>query len=108
MSGFWQQVGTTTITVNAPAGAAAGGQVTRVRSIAAVSTAAGNLVISDSVLGTVFQMILAGASGATIMPTPIDVRGSPGGNLTISWSAAGASISVEGDFVPIGYPYGQA
>lgn len=100
MSGYWQQTGTTSITLTAPAGAAAGGEQIRIRSIVASVASAAALTVTDSVAGVIWQF-----TGTQIALAGLDIRGSVGGNLTIAL-ASGTAIDVAGDYVPQGYPYG--
>lgn len=101
MSGYWSVVtATTPAAVTAPASTAAG-LVLRVRGLAASGT--GLVTITDSISGLIWQVTIA--TGTALVETDLDVRGSVGGNLTIA-SAGGTGVSVQGDYVTIGYPYG--
>ena len=112
MSGQWQVTGTTSLAAITPptgSGAAASalaasiGTVVRIRALS-VSAGAGALTITDSVLSAVIWQITLGA-GAVFSQTDLDIRGSPGASLTIAATSA-TGINAQGDYVPIGYPYG--
>lgn len=104
MSGFWQVTATSSpVTISAPAGAAAAGEVIRIRALAIMAAAAA-LTITDSNLGVVWQITPAAAGLVAL--TSLDIRGSPGGSLTIANTGSTGGINAEGDYCPIGYPYG--
>ena len=111
MSGQWQVTGATGLQIFPPTGsgapaaalAASIGTVTRIRAIT-ISAAAAAVTISDSNLGTIWQ--LAAPTAATIVSqADLDLRSSPGGTLTIA-NVGSTAINVQGDWVPQGYPYG--
>lgn len=102
MSGYWSATtATTPATISAPASAAAAGEVLRIRGLAASGT--GTVTVTDSNAGVIWQVTLP--TSGLFNQADLDIRGSVGGNLSVA-AAAGSGVSVQGDFVPQGYPYG--
>lgn len=106
MSGQWQVTGTTTVTQTAPAGAAAASLQLRVRAISGSVSAAGNLTIQDNAGSPNTYYTIALAAAGAFQQSDLDIRIAVGLNMVASFSAGGTGLNVEGDYVPIGYPYG--
>lgn len=128
MSGFWSitnrpSAGTAaSASQSSPAGSASGGQQVRLggiqASLAGISGSGSDLlVVRDGPTGTgtiIFQIDVAvGSNGVAIVQLPqMDLRATPGNALTVEFVSGSAGnredINAQGDFVTLGWPFGQS
>src|SRR6516162_10154017 len=113
MAGSWpvtarETAASASATQNSPAGAANVGMILRVRAVQAAiggaTAATSTFTISDSVLGTIFQMDIN--NGEAVQLANCDIRSGVGGNLTFTFTPALAvanDVNAQGDFVSVGY-----
>lgn len=106
-----------TASIAAAGSASAGGQVNRLLALAASisGTTAGTaeLVVRDGATGsgTIIWQVDLNEASSSVVASDLDLRASVGNALTIEFTAGVAGdtqcVNAQGDYVPIGWPYGR-